>query len=284
MSVDNFIPQVWSAYVLRALQSAHVFAAVANRKYEGEIRESGDTVRINQVGDVTISTYTKNSTSISPETLTDAQSILRIDQCKYFAFEVDDVDRAQTKGGILEEGLNRAVYGLRDTADAYLAGLYCDCGLSHPDYTNSSPIDMTSENIEEAFLESAEVMSDADVPETGRFAIIPPWVTTKFQLAGIANLSDNVDVWKNGLVGRFGGFDLIQSTNVSKNSSSWDKTRIIMGLRNESFTYAEQIVKTEAYRPESAFSDAIKGLHLYGGKIVRPDKTLVLYADKTSEP
>ena len=122
----SFIPEVWSAKMLVSLKKALVYAGpgVVNRDYEGEIKGQGDTVRIRSMGRPTIGTYTKNSTTITPETLTDAQRALYIDQSKYFAFELDDIDAAQSTGGELETSLQEAVYGLRDVADQYVAALY----------------------------------------------------------------------------------------------------------------------------------------------------------------
>ena len=142
---------------------------------------------------------------------------------------------------------------------------------------------MTSANVEEEILAVAESMDEAGVPRAGRFGIIAPWVHTKLLLAGISSLSDNVAEWKNGSVGQALGFDMYVSPNVSKNSSSWDITRNIFGIKGKSFTLAEQLKAVNAYRPESSFEDAVKILYLYGAKIIRPDMTAVLYADKTAE-
>ena len=99
MSVDNFIPQVWSARIEQRLRAALVFADVVNRDYEGLIQKYGDSVRINGIGPVTIAEYTKNSTSITPEVLNDNSQTLLIDHSPYFAFSVDDVDQAQANDG-----------------------------------------------------------------------------------------------------------------------------------------------------------------------------------------
>ena len=281
MSVNNFIPQVWSANALVNLRKAHVFGKVANREYEGDIREAGDSVRVPMIAALTAATYTKNSTTITPATLKAAASVINVDQSKYVSFEVDDVDLRQAKGNLLPLGMGEAAYALADTADSYMAGLYADCGIAQN--TNSSPVDMTSANVEEEILGVAEQMDEAGVPRMGRFGIIAPWVHTKLLLAGISNLSDNVDEWVNGYIGAALGFKLYVSANVSKNSTSWDITRNIFGIESKSYTLAEQIVKTEAFRPESSFHDAVKLLHLYGAKIIRPDMTACLYADKTAE-
>ena len=97
MALDTFIPEVWTQELLSALEKATVIAApgVVNRDYEGEIAQAGDTVHINSIGDPTVATYTRGSTTITPEQLTTAQQSLVVDQAKYFAFLVDDIDARQ---------------------------------------------------------------------------------------------------------------------------------------------------------------------------------------------
>src|ERR1044072_6993976 len=108
MAITNFIPEVWAAELLTSLKKALVFGDVANHDYEGDISEAGDTVHIVSVNRPTIGDYVKNVTSINPETLTDAERTLVIDQCKYFAFEIDDVDARQAKGGLMSEAAMEA--------------------------------------------------------------------------------------------------------------------------------------------------------------------------------
>jgi hypothetical protein len=213
--------------------------------------------------------------------LQDGASVLNIDQSKYVAFGVDSVDKYQANQDLLALGTVEAAYALADDVDSYIAGLYADAGLTQN--TNSSPVDMTSLNVEEEFLTCAETMDEGNVPREGRFAIIPPWVHNKMSLAAITTLTNNVEEWTNGKVGAFAGFKLYMSNNVSKNSTSWDITRVMCGVEGKSFTLAQQIVETVAYKPESSFEDAIKMLMVYGAKVIRPDMTLTLYADKTAE-
>jgi hypothetical protein len=281
MSLNNFIPEVWSANVLSGLQKAHVAAAISNRSYEGDIRQGGDTVKINTFADPTIASYVKNSTSITPQNLTAAQREIKVDQSKYFAFEVDDIDARQANMGLMAEPLARAGYLLADTADAFLLGKYAEAG--HAQNSDGTPVDLTSLNIDTELLAIGESMDLAGVPKPGRFVIVAPWVHTKAVLCGLLTKTQNDEMFANGFVGKILGFDMLVSANVSKNSASWDKTRNIAGIRGMSLAYVEQILKTEAYRPENSFSDALKGLHVYGGKVLRPDMTWVWYADYTAE-
>jgi len=280
MSLNNFIPSIWAGNLLSSLDKAHVAVSVANRDYEGEIKQAGDQVRVNQIGDISIGTYTKNTNITAAQELQDAQTILTIDQQKYFNFQIDDIDKAQTKPKIMTEAMRKAAYGLRDVADSYILGLYTQAGLSVG--TSSSPIDLTSLNVEDTLLLIAETMNDSNIPQEGRFGIIPPWVLTKIILAGLTTKTMNDVLFENGKIGKVLGFNLLLSNNVAKNSSSWDITKMMFGVDKMSLNYAEQIVSVEGYRPELRFADAVKGLHVYGGKW-RTDASLVLYADKTAE-
>ena len=125
MSLDSFIPTIWSNELLVSLTKALIFGQpnVANRDYEGEIRAAGDTVKINAIGPVTIGNYTKNTNISDPEELNDAQTTLEITQQKYFNFQVDDIDRAQQTPQVMAQAMQESAYGLRNEADTFLAGL-----------------------------------------------------------------------------------------------------------------------------------------------------------------
>jgi hypothetical protein len=282
MALDNFIPSIWSANVAQAVENNLVAVRLANRSYEGEIKNAGDRVKVNMFADPTIAAYTKNSTSITPENLSASQRELIVDRSYYFAFEVDDVDAAQANMGLVAEPLRRAGYLLADTADAYMLGLYATAGLALN--TAAAPIDLVSTNVEEEILKIGRAFNIAKLPFEGRYIIVSPWVIDKIVLAGLTTKTANDAMWANGFVDRVLGFNIFMSQNVYATSyTTYAGTANIAGIANESFGYAEQIVKVEAYRPESAFSDAVKGLHLYGGKIMRPDKTLAWYCDMTDE-
>ena len=276
----SFIPEVWSAKMLVSLKKALVYAGpgVVNRDYEGEIKGQGDTVRIRSMGRPTIGTYTKNSTTISPETLTDAQRALLIDQAKYFAFEVDDIDAAQSPGGDLEEALREAAYGLRDVADQYVAALYTGAQSANQIGT----VSVTTGALAYTQLRKlATKLDEANVPQEGRYAIVPPWYhgllleEDKFVRVDASGTSEGL---RNGIVGRALGFDIMKSNNAPLVTGD---DYAVMAGHPSAISYAEQIAKVEAYRPEDGFSDAIKGLHVYGAKLVRPDSIATVIASVT---
>ena len=290
MSVYNFQPRVWSNYVITQLNKTHVFAALANRNFQGTIAGAGSSVVFPQIGRLSATAYT--GANITPQELQDAASILQVNRPYESSFQLDDVDAAQVSKdyNLIELGTKEGVYAIRNEVDAYIGGLYADAGLSaDSSWTDSSPLDVTSLNIVDAILAAGESLDVANVPrEVGRYMVAPPWFMHKLALAGIINL-DNPEtamVWTNGFVGtsKVLGFEFYMSNNVSiATPSTGAQTRVIYGVKGQSFAYAEQIMSVEATRRELTFKDLVKMLILYGAKVLRPDMTGILYCDKTAE-
>lgn len=280
MAITNFIPEIWSAQLQTSLKKALVYGGVCNRNYQGSIANGGDTVRITSISRPTIAAYTKNSTSITPENLTDAARSLLIDQAKYFAFEVDDIDQAQSAAGgaLLAEAAQEAAYALADTADQYIAGLFGDLDTDNEIGTVAIT---TSALAVDGLADLMVKLDNKNVPRGNRWAIVPPWYHGLLvQSTSFLSLADSgsSEALRNGQVGRAFGFDILVSNNcVNVTGDDW---RVVAGYSG-AITFAESINKVEGYRPESAFSDAIKGLHLYGAKITRPDGLASLVASIT---
>jgi hypothetical protein len=282
MAITNFIPEIWSAQLQSSLKKATVFGspAVCNRNYEGEIRNAGDSVRIVSISRPTVAAYTKNSTTVTAENLTDAERTLLINQANYFAFEIDDVDYRQAANGgeLMSEAADEAAYALADTADQYIAGLYTgvDAGNQIGTYQcNTAALAVTG------LLNLKGKLDAANVPNQGRYVVVPPWFhnlllgSTLF--TSVAD-SGNPDGLRNGHVGRAYGFDVFMSNNCVLVTGD---DYIVQAGYPGAYTYAEQINSVEAYRPESAFSDALKGLHLFGAKLLRPTGVATLLASVT---
>lgn len=280
MAFTRFRPEIWSAMLLVALRKSLVYAApgVVNRDYEGEIAEAGDTVRITSISDPTIGTYSPNSTVITPEELTDAQRTMVIDQAKYFAFYVDDIDKRQAKGNVMTEAMSRAAYKLRDQIDQYVAAMYTGVPVANqvPAVTidTSNPASWATEAAKaynDVLVPLKVVLDQANVPTEGRYAVVPPvfhGVLLRDDRFVSAEKSADPGALRNGFVGRAAGFDIRVSNN---NPSPGAGQNVVTAGTDMAISFAEQINQTEAYRPESKFADAIKGLTLYGGKLVRPE-------------
>jgi hypothetical protein len=271
MSLDGFIPQFWSANLLENLRDAHVYASLMSREYEGEIKGPGDSVRIQSVGRPTIAAYTKNSTTITPENLTGAAQVLVVDQANYFAFEIDDIDKTQQKPKLMDEFAREAAWALSETADTDLADeLWAGIATANV-LTAASSVGTgaADDDAYEILVNLAVKLSENNV-RGDRWCVVPDWFHGMLQKDSrfvSFGTSPNLDVLKNGgPITSVSGMKVHVSHNVPINGSAY---RIIAGYKG-SAAYAEQIMKTEAFRPQSSFSDALKGLHVYGRKVLRP--------------
>lgn len=272
MSIINFRPEIWSANLLVATRKALVYGDCVNRDYEGEISAAGDTVRITSVGRPTISTYVPNQTTINPEQVNDSQRTLVVDQSKFFAFAVDDVDARQAKGNVIPQSMSEAAYGFADVIDQYVANTMYT-GIQTTNQVGSIAVAAnTPSDFYDKVLVPLKIKLDlANVPTEGR------WINVRPEAHGAllrdsrfvkVNESGTSEALRNGMVGRAAGFD-IRLTNNAPNTTGSEYVTI--AGTNAAYTFAEQINKVEAYRPQNSFSDAVKGLVLYGGKLVRPD-------------
>ncbi|MCG6499456.1 P22 phage major capsid protein family protein [Kitasatospora sp. A2-31] len=284
MAITRFKPEIWSAKLLVTWRKALVYGGpgMLNRDYEGDVSEAGDTVRITSISDPTIGTYVPNSTTITPEELTDAQRTLVVDQSKYFAFKVDDVDKRQAKGDVMTEAMSRAAYKLADQADQYIAGLYTGVVAANTIGSTGAPVNTfttPTDAYDKVLVPLRTKLAKANVPTVGRWVVASPEMMASLLLDPRfikANESGTTDALRNGFVGRAAGFDIFESNNTPVPSGD---TQVIMAGTSAAITFVEQISKTEAYRPEAGFSDAIKGLALYGAKLIRPDGLAIAYID-----
>jgi hypothetical protein len=284
--------------ILAAEKKALVFGGpgICNDDYEGEISGPGTTVHITQFADPVISAYSPNET-INYQELDDAGQELLIDQRFYFGFSVDDVDKRQAAGDMQAYLEDRAAYKLADTADQFIAGLYTGCAYANIlQNSGSSSITAGNEIAPAVYGGSSSAPADfylkvilplkvkldeAYVPKQGRYVIVPPWAEALLEqtqaFVSVATPAQQ-DVFREGMIGRVAGMDVY----ISNNSINFDPTAnssqggwVVQAGHPLAITFAEQIVQTEALRLQTTFADAVRGLHVYGGKLVRPDHIAV---------
>ena len=279
MAITRFRPEIWSALLLTSLKKAHIYAALCNRDYEGEITAAGDTVRVTSISRPTVNTYTRN-TDISYEELTDAQRTLVVDQEKYWAFTVDDVDAAQAKGNVIGPAMEESGYAVNDTVDSSVAGLYTQASSSNALGT----VSITTADIAYTQLRLLALkLTQANVGRAGRWSVLPPWYAslllenTKLVNNAAPNANSGMHLIE-GWIGRALGFDLYESNNAPLVTG--DDYAVMAGT-NRAITFASQITKTEALRSEVRFADRMRGLYVYGAKVMRPDGLATLIASQT---
>ncbi len=280
MAFTNFIPEVWSARLLEHLDKVHVYANLMNRDYEGDIRAYGDTVHINQIGSITISDY--DGTDIGePEEVDGAQQSLVIDQARYFNFQIKDIDNAQSNPKLIDAAMQRASYDMNDVIDQYLAQLLVSgCQEGNILYDDSTAVTPTEENAYDYLVDLGVALSEANVPTLGRWVVIPPWFhglllkDPRFVGNGTGY---NQAILQGGMVGEAAGFEIHLSNNVPNTDGTLYK---VLAGTNAAGAYAEQLVELEAYRLQNNFSDAVKGLHVYGAKVLQPGALALMTVNK----
>ncbi len=290
MSIDGFIPEIWSASLLKSLAKSQKFAQpqVVNRNYEGDISNAGDTVRVNSVSGVTIGTYTKNS-DITTETLTGTQATLDIDHADYYSFQVDDVDSRQAAGAPLEAAFYEAAQGLADVCDKAIGELYP--GAAGAVGASDAGIALTEDGAAyQGLIDLSVVLDNQHVPTEGRFVVVPPFfaglLLTDNKFVGSGALPADVRL-ATGQVGEAAGFAVIKSPNVAAVTGGGEGAAgiyAIMGGTPAGISYASQISAVEAYRMESRFADGVKGLHLWGADVIQPEALATLYVELAVAP
>ncbi|MCX6643478.1 MAG: phage capsid protein [Candidatus Bathyarchaeota archaeon] len=287
MTLTNFIGEVWSARVLYNLNKALVYGqiGVCNKEYEGEIKNRGDSVHINAIAPVTSRPYVKNVAIATPDTLSDAATTLVIDQSNYTNFEIDDIDKAQSNANILDAATAEASYALGDDADQYIAAqMVANVAVGNKIGTDEDPIvpgTSTGTTTFDYLVDLSVLLNEANAPKVGRWVILPPHMIggmVKDERFSNISASGSPEALRNGYVTRVAGFDVLESNNVPNTTGTLYKC--LAGC-TAATTYAEQIVDVEAYRPDDSFSDAVKALHLFGAKVIRPSALALLTTSKT---
>lgn len=260
---DNFIPELWSARLLQNLDKTFVYPQCVNRDYEGEIRNFGDTVHIQKFGDIEVKDYTKADGVGEPKDPGAGSTVaLAIDQAKYFNFKIEDIEAAQANVNLMEKAMQRAAYAIGDVIDQYIASFVAQAGV------DAGEVAVTPQNAYDTLVNLKVALNKENVPVAGRFVVVPPEFLGMLEKDDRYTKYDAADVKANGVRGRVAGFDIRESNNVPFVSDGSKYT--VMAGTDMAIAYAGQLTEIEPFRPEKSFSDACKGLYVYGAKVVEP--------------
>lgn len=286
MALDQFKPTIWSKQFIVNTEKALVFNNVVNKNYEGEIK-FGNMLKINEIGDVDIGDY-DGSADITWQDIDDAQKTLIIDQKKYFAFNIDDVDKAQMNVNIMNGAMQKAAFARANNVDTYIAALYTQAGITNATNLGSAAagLNLYAKNMPDLVTYMHRYLDEANAPKQGRWCVATPWFMQLLRYALIVNGASLVKGFDApgavtmypGMPGM--GFTWYESNNVQVDSTN-SEYAIMFGTM-DALTYAGQVETIEAVRRESRFKDGIKGLFVYGAKAVRPDHLGVVYANFTA--
>ncbi|ANZ17460.1 P22 coat protein - protein 5 domain protein [Streptomyces noursei] len=271
MAITKFVPELWSAAVQMPFERALVYAqpSVVNRKYEGMIRQMGDTVHVGTIADPTVRKYDKD-TDLQVEDLTDDQLDLKIDQGDYFNFRVNDVDKVQAAGDFQGPATQRAAFKMKDQLDRYIAGLYTQALSAN----QLGALEIAKDKPGQAYdtlVELSVALDSADCPTDGRYVIVPPEFhgvllrDERFVRVDAAGTDQGL---RNGIVGRAAGFDVLKSNNSPAPKAG---ERVVQAGIPDAISVAQQIIETEALRSQNRFADLVRGLNVYGAKVFHPE-------------
>lgn len=263
----GFIPEVFSKLLQAKFYSASVLPAISNTDYEGEISGQGDKVHIRTVPAVSVADYTG---SISYADLTTSTVELLIDQAKSYAFKIDDVLSAQGDIDMLAEASKDAAESMRIAVETdVLANVVT--GAS----TIGSQTTITSSNILTNILDIAKDLDELNIPEEGRFIVLPPSMVSLLKQSELRQAyltGDATSPLRNGQVGQVDRFTVYQSNMLYTPATGTDATYThVLAGHPKAITFASQFTNTETVRLESTFGDGVRGLKVYGRKVVTPD-------------
>lgn len=261
MAVTNFQPSIWHGSLLENLHQSTFVIPTLNHDYEGEIANGGETVKITGFTSPTINSY---AGSITRQALTDSNTDLNIDQKKYYAYLVDDVDKAQSAGSFDPVQADAAA-SLADTAENFVLTDMLTNG------TSAGTTAVTSYATADAAVKAIRTaLVKAKVPSAGRYLAVNPEAAGFLMDNGgslfKANEAGSDDALRNGVIGRYRGFTVVESPASSLANSG---KPCFVGYWGRAYGFAEQLLKTRANPALDAFGDQIDGLHVYGGKVIR---------------
>ena len=290
-----FLPSVYSKKVLNFFRKASVVEAITNTDYAGEISAYGDSVKIIKEPVINVSDYTRGSDTTDTK-LTDQEISLVVDSAKAFKFIVDDIESNMSHVNFKEIASSSAAYALKDAYDAaVIEKMFAGCSAATPNHilgadnatalgagvfdgTGSVDLGQTGETDPlDLMARMARLLDEQNVPEEGRWFVAGPDFYEQLGQSGSKLLSVDFNAGqgsiRNGLVssGKLRGFDMYKSNNIAGTS---DATGKCLAGHMSSTATANTILSTEVLRDPTSFGDIVRGLHVYGCKVLR-DEALV---------
>lgn len=272
MAFTNFKPDIWSAKILQERDRYCVAVNLCDRSYESEVKDFGQSIKLNWTKRPTVGVYTPGTNITSAETLDDASATLSIDQMKYVHFVVDDVDALQAKPDTMAACMKEASAAIAEDADDFVYSFYSTIATTNTtNYIANTAV--TSANILSVVTEAAKKLYENDVPTNEELYLeVSPAVYQKLWLAKIIRNTNNSTDLANGFVGFVDNFKVYMTNGIKKTST----VNHCIARTKKAIAFAGQLKKTEAYRPDLQFADAVKSLHVYGGIVQRPKELIRL--------
>jgi len=284
----NFIPELWSSKLIVNFYDATVLSAISNTDYEGEIKQYGDTVNIRTTPEITIREYVKGQT-LTVENPDKPKIQLLIDKGEYFACIEDDVDKVQSDIKLMDQWSKDASERMKIKVDQrVLTDLLPDVAATNKGATagaitssfnlgaTGTPLTVTKDGntsttaVVDLMVDLGTVLDEANCPEQNRFVVIPAKMAgliKKSELKDASLSGDGTSILRNGRLGMIDRFTVYVSHNLYNAGGEFS---VIAG-HNMGFTFASQMTNMETLRSETTFGNIIRGLQVYGYKVVKPE-------------
>lgn len=296
-----WLPEIYSKKVQIAFRKSSVCRAITNTDYMGEISSFGDTVNIIKEPSITVSTYYRSLADLTATVLSDQELILTIDQANYFEFQIDDLEKRFSHVNWQSLAADNAGYQLKDTMDAeIISTMVSGASSSSPDHvlgadgsgtavalaTNDGTVPLATGHGTndtdplDVMARMARLLDEQNVPSDNRwFLASPAWyedlALTSSKLLS-TDYNSGASSLRNGLVvsGKVRGFELYVTNNMPSTSYA---TSVIMAGHRSAVASADALLKTETLRSTATFRDIVRGLHVYGRKVLRSNALVVGY-------
>jgi hypothetical protein len=307
----NFQAEIYSQKVLKFFRRASVVEDITNTDYAGEIENFGDTVRIIKEPTVSISAYTRGAV-VTPQDLADDEITLEVDQAQAFAFKVDDIEERQSHVNFEAMATSSGAFSLKRNYDKNVlqamldgAGIKGASGSVETDSnlgTGGTPVTVAGsdagDDVVNLMALMARKLDEQDVPEENRWFVAPPRVYENLYKAGakiveVQVTGDDVSPLRNGLVTnqKIMGFTLYKSNALRQSADATTTTdmvsvsgvgsgeNVVLAGHISACATANSIAKTEVIRDPDSFADVVRGLHVYGRKVLRPESLVLGIVD-----
>jgi hypothetical protein len=279
----TFIPEIWSSKLIEKFYDATVLSAISNTNYEGEIKGQGDKVKIRTVPSLAINDYQSGQTLTNQRPESNIIELL-IDKGKYWSAIVDDVQDTQSDIGLMNMWASDASEQMKIAIDTQVLGSITPdiaaankggaAGRISGSYNlgaTGAPVQLSKTNVIDMIADLASVLDEQNVPESGRFVVLPHWVANLIKKSDLKDASisgDGTSIMRNGRLGMIDNFTLYKSNNIARVTDGANQVYDMVAGHKNGLTFASQLVKTETLRAESTFGNIMRGLQVFGYKVV----------------
>jgi hypothetical protein len=292
---SRFIPELWSSKLNVKFYDATVLSAISNTDYEGEISNFGDKVHIRTTPDIAIYDYEKGK-DLTYDTPESTSIELVIDKGKHFNFTLDDVDAKQSDLKLMDDWSNDASEQMKIAVDRDVLGdIYGSVAAENTGATAGkisgninlgaagAPLSVTKDNILDYIVDCGTVLDEQNVPEDGRFLVMPAWACAMVKKSDLKDASiagDGTSIMRNGRLGMIDRFTIYNSNLLAYTDEAGSNAFHMLAGHKSALTFASQMTKMETLRHPNRFGDLMRGLNVYGYEVVKGESLCHLYGKR----